>query len=387
MGLGRAWTPDEELFLEENWGTLSIPTIAGKLGRTVAAIKIRAHRLNFGPVLMGGDYVSLNQLSKAIGYDNSGYKIKSWVKNRNLPVHRKRVNECSFRVVFLDEFWEWAEQHRSFLDFSKFPPLALGAEPAWVEKQRKKDGRSNAMQRKDPWTPQEDAQLLSFLQQHKYSYQELSQMLHRSCGAIQRRCCDLNTKMRPVKPQTRKEWTDSDYITLAEGIRNGDSYMLIGDRINKSEKAVRGKVYTVYLTEDADRIRSMMGNHPWGYGAPEPTIRQRMSLSGKKKEAQDAISELVGILIYRRNTLAGWDAYFQRNMCMHWDDLKGCTAEQTECDSCLYFQRIKPQYCCRCGQTFIERTENKFCQNCRTARKKAAQRRWQRERSMKGGTT
>ena len=383
MGIRRTWTPEEEAYMEESWGTVSIPVIAEKLGRSVAAIKIRAVRLHLGPVLMGGDYVTLNQLSKAIGYDNSGYKIKSWVENRNLPVHKKRVNECSFRVVYLDEFWKWAEQNRSFLDFSKFPSLALGAEPAWVDKQRKKDNWSNALQRKDPWTPQEDAQLLSFLQQHRYSYQELSHLLHRSCGAIQRRCCDLNTKMRPVKPQARKEWTDSDYATLADGIRNGDSYMLIGDRIGKSEKAVRGKVFTMYLTENADKIRSMMGNHPWGYGAPEPTIKQRMVLSGKQKEAKDAVSRLIQVLLLRRNALAGWDAYFQRHMCQHWDDAKGCTAGEKECDSCLSFQRIRPQDCCRCGQTFIERDENKFCAACRLARKHAAQRKWKRERGDK----
>ena len=383
MGIGRTWTPEEELFLEENWGTASIPVIAERLGRSVAAIKIRAVRLNLGPVLMGGDYVTLNQLSKAIGYDNSGYKIKSWVENRNLPVHKKRVEKCSFRVVYLDEFWEWVEKNRSFIDFSKFPSLALGVEPAWVDKQRKKDRMSNYLQRKDPWTPMEDSRLLSLLAEQRYGYQELSRLLHRSCGAIQRRCCDLKTKLRPVRVSTNQVWSEASYKILADGIRNGDGYALIGERIGKSEKAVRGKAYSMYLTEDADKIRHMLGNHPWGHGAPEPTIHQSMVLSGRKKKAQEAISELVGVLIFRRNSLAGWDAYFQRHMCQHWDDAKGCTAGEKECDSCLSFQRIRPQYCCRCGQTFIERDENKFCAACRLARKHAAQRKWKRERGDK----
>ena len=383
MGQGRAWTPAEELLLEESWGTVSIPVIAERLGRSVAAIKIHAVRLNLGPVLMGGDYVTLNQLSKAIGYDNSGYKIKSWVENRNLPVHKKRVEKCSFRVVYLDEFWEWAEKNRSFIDFSKFPSLALGVEPAWVDKQRKKDRMSNSLQRKDPWTPMEDSRLLSLLAEQRYGYQELSRLLHRSCGAIQRRCCDLKTKLRPVRVSTNQVWSEASYKILADGIRNGDGYALIGERIGKSEKAVRGKAYSMYLTEDADKIRLMLGNHPWGYGAPEPTIHQSMVLSGRKKKAQEAISELVGILIFRRNSLAGWDAYFQRHMCQHWDDAKGCSAGEKECDSCLSFQRIRPQYCCRCGQTFMERDENRFCAACRLARKHAAQRKWKRERGNK----
>ena len=29
------------------------------------------------------------------------YKMKSWVENRGLPVHTKKVNRCSFRVVYI----------------------------------------------------------------------------------------------------------------------------------------------------------------------------------------------------------------------------------------------------------------------------------------------
>lgn len=376
MGRGYLWSAEEEAYLEEHWGTVSIPGIAGKLGRSSNAIKIKAHKLGLGPVLMGGDYVTLNQLSIAIGYDNSGYKMKSWVENRGLPIHRKRVEKCSFRVVYLDEFWEWAERNRSFLDFSKFQPLMLGMEPGWVAEQRKKDQLSNALQRKDPWTAWEDQYLISLLQEQKYGYQELSKMLHRSCGAIQRRCTDLKIVLRPVREVKNKSWSEADFKVLADGIRNGDSYMLIGEMIGKSEKAVRGKVYTVYLTENADKIRAMMGDHLWGYGAPEPTIKQRMVLSGKQKEAKEAVSRLIQVLLLRRNELAGWDAYWQRHMCMHWDDVKGCTAGETDCDSCCSFQRVKPQYCVRCGKSFLERKENKCCSACRAARKKAAQKKW-----------
>lgn len=38
----------------------------------------------------------------------------------------------TFKIIYLDEFWKWAEKNRSFLDFSKMEPLALGKEPGWV---------------------------------------------------------------------------------------------------------------------------------------------------------------------------------------------------------------------------------------------------------------
>ena len=71
-----------------------------------------------------------------------------------------------------------------------------------------------------------------------------------------------------------------------------------------------------------------------------------------------------------------YDPYWQRFMCMNWDDVGGCSAGCTDCDSCTEFRRIRPQYCARCGGTFYERKENRFCAPCRTARKKQAQRHW-----------
>ena len=124
----KTWTPEELQYLEDHWGTVSIPGIAKKLGRTVNAIKVRVARMGLGGMLNSGDYVTFNQLMRELT-DNGqsySYQMKSWVKNRGMPIHTKRVNACSFRVVYLEEFWEWAEQHRSFIDFSKLEPLALG---------------------------------------------------------------------------------------------------------------------------------------------------------------------------------------------------------------------------------------------------------------------
>ena len=226
----------------------------------------------------------MRQLILALGYSGSSdsYKIKSWIQNRGFPVRNKRHTKKVVRVVFLDEFWKWAEKNRSFLDFSKMEPLALGEEPDWLAEQRRKDFKAYALQRKEPWTVDEDSRLKMLLKQHKYGSAELSEMLRRSTGAIQRRCTDLGLKERPVKADNRgpdATWTEDDFSILADGIQNGDSYMLIGQVLGKYEKAVRGKVYSVYLIENADKVRAYMGDGPWGYGAPEPTVKQAVHLS------------------------------------------------------------------------------------------------------------
>jgi hypothetical protein len=360
-----------------------------RLNRSKNGISIRAHKLGLGAFLDAGDYVTLNQLLTTFTGTGAAYsyKMTSWVKNRGMPIHTKVIDQKRVKVVYIEEFWEWAEKNRSFLDFSKMEPLSLGAEPEWVADQRSKDYRAFATQRKDPWTPDEDSRLIMLLKQHKYGYAELSEMLRRSEGAIQRRCNDLGLKERPVRADNHSKdsvWTDTDFQILADGIRRGDSYAEIGKAIGRSEKAIRGKVYFVYLTESADKIRMMMGDGPWGNGAPEPTVKQAANLSRCRTAVRKDLSALVTILRYRMNEL-GYDPYWQRFMCMNWDDIAGCSAGCSDCDSCTEFRRIKPQYCARCGGTFYERAENRFCKSCRTARKKAAQRKYARLHAGQGG--
>lgn len=390
----RIWTAEEISYLRNNWGMVTMQSLCRKLNRTEAAINCKRQELGLGAFLEYGDYITLHQLLVAFTGTSASdsYKMKRWVKDRGMPVHTRLIKEKRVRIIYLDEFWEWAEKHRSFLDFSKMEPLALGEEPAWVAEQRKKDFKAFATQRKDPWTPAEDSRLIMLLRLHKYGYAELSEMLQRSAGAIQRRCTDLGIKERPVKADNHSpdsKWTDADFEVLADGIRNGDSYTEIGRKIGKSEKAIRGKVYFVYLTEQADKVRAMMGNQPWGYGAPVPTVKQAVHLSRTRTETKAILEQLAGVLYRRTLELkkVDYDHYFQRAMCMNWDDLHSCcTAGCSDCDSCNDFVRIQPQYCVRCGATFFERKENRVCARCRAARKSQAFRKYQRLYGGKYGT-
>ena len=359
------WTKDEEAYLSDNWGQIPLPTLCKQLNRSKNAVLVRVQRLGLPPFLESGEYITLNQLITAVtgSMKSYSYKIKSWVENRGLPVHNKRNNQCTWRVIYLDEFWKWAEKNRSFIDFSKMEPLILGKEPDWVEAQRRKDSISNANYRKDPWTPQEDARLKEYLKQFKYGYAELSKMIGRSAGAIQRRICDLGLKERPLKADNHTSWEEKHFQTLADMIRAGYSYGAIGEALGKSEKAIRGRVFDFYRTENADKVRTMLGNGPWGTGKPELTVFDTRRRAPVKQD----LTRFVELLLIRRNQL-GYEPYWQRFMCMNWDDIKGCKACQTNCDDCTEFIRIKPQYCVRCGGTFYKRTISKICDSCAKSR-------------------
>ena len=260
MGKNRTWTADELDYLAEKWGVIRPAKIGEKLGRSEGAVVQKASKLGIGPFLEAGGYVSLNQLLIAVTGTNAAYsyKMKSWVENRGLPVHTKRYRKNSWRIVYLDEFWKWAEKNKAFLDFSKMEPLALGAEPDWVAEQRRRDTRSNALQRKDAWTPAEDDRLKLLLRQQRYSWNEIAHELNRSAGAIQRRINDLGLKDRPVRASSHNPWSEQDFQLMADMIREGYSYGQIADAVGRSEKAVRGRVYDTYWTENADKVRETL---------------------------------------------------------------------------------------------------------------------------------
>ena len=248
LGLGsnrahhhRPWTEEEEEFLAENWGMFSMEHIAKKLNRTPHAIQIRAVKLGLGPFLESGDYITLNQLLLQLrGYNGRTYTVKQWIE-KGLPVKTKKVKSSSFKVVNLDDFWEWAEKNRTLIDFSKLEENALGKEPDWVKEQRKADIEMKKFKR-GPWTKAEDKRLINLLREFRWTYKEISEKLNRTEGAIKRRMLDLGLKERPVRMSNHNPWTKEEEEIVIELYNKGYQPDIMTQYINRSAQAIRGKI-------------------------------------------------------------------------------------------------------------------------------------------------
>lgn len=204
MAANTTWSEEDTLYLEDNYGTLSIKTLSKNLGRTENSIIVRKNRLGLGSFLDNGDYISYSQLLMALfGLDaQSAYRInKSWL---DFPVRYKRVHNDRFRIVHLEDFWEWAEQNKRKIDFSKVEENILGEEPEWAKKKRKID--FECRMKVSPWTKAEDLKLERMLLQKKYGYIDLSAAFNRTEDAIRRRIWDLALDVKPVRAKKRK-WT------------------------------------------------------------------------------------------------------------------------------------------------------------------------------------
>lgn len=260
--LGKRWTEQELDFLRERWGSTPVKSLARSLGRTETAIVIKAQRLKLGAFLTAGDYVTAEQVYAALGISNgsSTYRKISWVKNRGFPVKYKTVNRCKFQVVRLTDFWKWAEQNQDVLDFSRFEPLSLGKEPDWAEQKRHYDVMKSTRVKQAPWTAYEDKLLQEKLKLYRYTTSEIARDLHRSEGAVIHRISELGLMHRPLRnPAHGTPWTDEELDVLHEKIGAGANYITLAVCLPRhSEKAIRGRVYRLYGTENLDKVRKKM---------------------------------------------------------------------------------------------------------------------------------
>jgi hypothetical protein len=228
-------------YIEDKWGTVAIGTMAKELNRSVNAILIKKTRMGLGAFLENGEYITVNQFFKAIGRNGCWtYTLNHWIE-KGFPVKKKKVNNCRFKVIYLEEFWKWAKEYRMHIDFAKFKENTLGAEPNWVKEQRIADIEF-AKYKVSPWTKEEDNQLKSLLKLYRYTYKELSLALLRTDGAIKRRMVDLCLMERPLREPPHSIWTDEQVNVVVDMYKKGYRNVVISEHIDKSGQAINGKI-------------------------------------------------------------------------------------------------------------------------------------------------
>lgn len=253
MGKNKNWTDEEVNYLESSWGIVSIPGIARHLKRSIEGIKSKAQRQGLGRHIHGSEDITLNQLAQALG---RSYKtiINNWIQ-KCLPFRYRKSVSKEFKVISIPDFWRWAEQHRTIINFAKVELNILGEEPEWVREQRSADFA--AMKYKEtPWALKEDQRLISLVKAYKFGFKDISQMLNRTTGAIQRRLNDLGIKERPLKADNHTKWTQEEVDVLIRMKSRGYKSDVISEYISgKSAKAVQGKLERMEYKKNSEALR------------------------------------------------------------------------------------------------------------------------------------
>lgn len=240
----KRWSSQEKEYLESYWGVISLKGIATNLNRSVETVKKKAQQIGLSDPKFSFEGITLHQLSK---YLNMSYSaITGWVKKHEFPA-KKKLFGCKSRiwVVKIEDFWDWAEKHKQFIDFNRFEKNSLGPEPDWTKAKRNADEikvRKVKKSLKQPWTSDDDNILKGMLNAYKYTYPEISQRLGRSEAAIKRRVWELGIKARPLRFNNHIKYTEEEIKSIICMIENGHCLEDIASRINKSAQGVRGKL-------------------------------------------------------------------------------------------------------------------------------------------------
>lgn len=239
--MGKPWTEEEKQYLADSWGSVSVQTIAKNLGRSENSVNVMKVRLGLGRFLDNGDYVSYCQLLQVLyGTADTQSAYRTWKRAEGFPIRKKKVNRCTFKVVYLSEFWDWAEENKHLLDFSKFEENSLGAEPDWVKQKRRLDCQQAREYTTEPWTEADDRKLDRLVREGKYTIDQLAAIFHRREQAVKRRMYDLCIDVRLPRNGNRK-WTDEETQLLLFLRQEGYSFEQIGKKLDRSASSCRGK--------------------------------------------------------------------------------------------------------------------------------------------------
>lgn len=176
----RTWTKEEEAYLSKYAGKHRIDVMAQNLNRTPISVELKMKRMGLSNTRDQVGLLTMGELARLLGVDRN--IVKHWADRHGLPYQkRKTKREKTFYFVDTDKFWEWADQNRDKVDFSRIERHAIPPEPAWVEPLRQKRRET----RYKPWTIQEERQLLE--QMKHCSLEEIAKKMNRSLTSVERK--------------------------------------------------------------------------------------------------------------------------------------------------------------------------------------------------------
>lgn len=239
----RKWSKEDIDFLENKWGVISTPALAKTLNRTITAVKWKAEKMELGNFFESGDFIVFNQLIKILGYKTDSGYLSTKFKKLGLTIKYKVSKKRKTKVVYIKDFWNWAEKNQKHLNFANFEKDALGEEPVWVDKKRKIDlNNPTKKNMKRKWTKEEDNLLIEKLKLYRYTYKDLAKEFDRTEFAIRSRIRKLNIKHRALYEDNQKKWTEEEVKKSLELYLKGYSIDFIAKKIDKSSAGIYEKI-------------------------------------------------------------------------------------------------------------------------------------------------
>jgi hypothetical protein len=182
----RNWTEREIEYLEDKWGYKSVNAMARSLNRSPVAVILKAKRLGKTSIYTSGDYLSANRVARLMKVDIHTV-TDYWIAKKGLKCSRKPMRlKRRIIIIRLDDLVDFLKNHPGLWDSRKLVLHGLGFEYEWLRGKRILD-RFEPSRKLKLWTKAEDARALFLFYSQNKSLKEVSEIMGRSKGGVERR--------------------------------------------------------------------------------------------------------------------------------------------------------------------------------------------------------
>lgn len=187
--MAKRWSKEDEEYLEDKWGYVTIDCLSNYLGRTKTSIRLKAKRLKLCGATLSGEHVTANQVSKLIGIDR--HVVVRWINSNGLKASKQ--NRTGNRLIWyikLSDLMKWLKENQDKWDSRELELYAFGEEPKWLKEKRNND-RGIPSKRFYKYTPEEDA-IIICLYKKGCTCNQIAERVNRSSCSVERRLSRLD---------------------------------------------------------------------------------------------------------------------------------------------------------------------------------------------------
>ncbi len=233
----RKWTPEEEKYLEESWGNLSIDEIARNLKRTVFSLKVKAVRMGLGPMLESSDRLSISEVSEILDVTRDRI-MNTWIK-KGLIVEKERLGKSKYYyLVKYNDLISFLQSNPYEWDSRNLQKGILGPETTWLDLKRRWDEENNPLFYRR-WTDEEILIAIKMLDDN-HDYKEIAKEINRSDKAVAYMLRSLGYKL--------KAWKEYETEYLIDNYKD-KTYKEIAENLNKSLDSVEYNISKIGLSK------------------------------------------------------------------------------------------------------------------------------------------
>lgn len=249
----RKYKEEEIVYIEANWGSKSIKSIAKKLNRTECAIKIKAHKLGLGDPLNHVDFLILRDVAEILGVDRK--TVSGYIKNKNLPAKEMHLDKRRIIAIKYNSLLDWLMDNIDKWDGAKVDKLALeslGFNKDILERKVEEDIKN----KESKTLTESDIEEIKRLYSQFIQYKEIADRLGKTFNTVKEKIFYListgeleanSYKNRLVRNIDRSGygWTKWQDEMLIREFKNGKTLREISEMVGKSLAATKTRNQTL----------------------------------------------------------------------------------------------------------------------------------------------